>query len=100
LILHRPAFSRASCYLLRDQAEVNYFTACGGAPEAGLNTWARSFVKPDETFVDVCARVGSWAQDLAQHCSLSVAFEAQPSTYERLEVIHPGSRVVVATEWD
>ena len=84
MILHRPEFSPASCYLLRDQAEVDYFTRCGGAPEAGLITWARSLVKPDETFVDVGAHVGSWAQDLAQHCFRAVAFEAQPSTYERL----------------
>lgn len=84
MILHRPEFSPASCYLLRDQAEVDYFTSCGGAPEAGLITWARSLVKPDEVFVDVGAHVGSWAQDLAQHCFQSVAFEPQPSTYERL----------------
>lgn len=84
MILHRPAFSPASCYLLRDQAEVDYFTKCGGAPEAGLITWARSLIKPDEIFVDVGAHVGSWAQDLVQHCFLSVAFEPQPSVYERL----------------
>lgn len=84
MILHRPEFSPASCYVLRDQAEVDYFARCGGAPEAGLITWARSLIKPDEAFVDAGAHVGSWAQDLAQHCSLSVAFEAQRSTYERL----------------
>jgi hypothetical protein len=84
VILHRPAFSPASCYLLRDQEEVDYFTRCGGAPEAGLIEWARSLIEPDDVFVDVGAHVGSWAQDLAQHCSLAFAFEAQPSTYERL----------------
>jgi FkbM family methyltransferase len=84
VILHRPEFSPASCYLLRDQAEVDYFTECGGAPEAGLITWARSLIKPEESFVDVGAHVGSWAQDLVQHCFRAVAFEPQPSTYERL----------------
>lgn len=84
MIQHRPAFSPKSCYLLRDPAEVDYFTRAGGAPEAGLITWARSLIGADETFIDVGAHVGSWAQDLARHCERVVAFEPQRSTYERL----------------
>lgn len=80
----RPAFSPKSCYLLRDQAEVDYFAGAGGAPEAGLIEWARTLIKPNEIFIDVGAHVGTWAQDLAQHCERVYAFEPQMETWGRL----------------
>ena len=79
-----PAFSPRSCYLLRDEAEEAYFAKHGGAPEAQLITWATRFVTRDQTFVDVGAHVGSWAQHLAQHCKQVFAFEPQRETFDRL----------------
>lgn len=80
----RPAFSPGSCYLLRDAAEEAYFIRHGGAPEAQLIEWATQFVGHDETFVDVGAHVGTWAQHFALKCKQVHAFEPQKSTYERL----------------
>lgn len=85
MIEYTPAFSPRSRYLLRDEDEVAYFTRNGGAPEAGLITWARSLIKPDEVFIDVGAHVGTWAQDIAQHCVFAIAFEPQLEVYRRLE---------------
>ena len=80
----RPAFSPGSCYLLRDAAEESYFAGNGGAPEARLIAWAVQFIRSDQTFIDVGAHVGTWAQHFAQKCRRVVAFEPQPSTYARL----------------
>ena len=80
----RPAFSPGSCYLLRDAAEEAYFSRHGGAPEAALIGWATQFIAHDETFVDVGAHVGTWAQHFALKCKQVHAFEPQRSTYERL----------------
>lgn len=80
----RPAFSPASCYLLRDAEEETYFAAHGGAPEASLITWAAQFVRPGQVFVDVGAHVGSWAQHFAPLCAAVHAFEPQRSTFDRL----------------
>lgn len=84
MIIHAPAFSPLSRYMLRDQDEVDYFTRCGGAPEARMIEWARGLVSHDMTFLDVGAHVGSWAQDLAQHCKHVYAFEPQRAVYQRL----------------
>jgi len=83
-VLLRPAFSPASCYVLRDLDEVAYFTRHGGAPEAALIDWATQLVRPHESFVDVGAHVGSWTQHFAQKCREVHAFEPQRSTYDRL----------------
>jgi FkbM family methyltransferase len=80
----RPAFSSWSCYLLRDAAEEAYFARHGGAPEAQLIEWATQFIAHDETFVDVGAHVGTWAQHFALKCKHAHAFEPQRSTYDRL----------------
>ncbi len=80
----RPAFSPGSCYLLRDAAEEAYFARNGGAPEARLIDWATQFISHDETFLDVGAHVGSWAQHFALKCKQVHAFEPQRTTYERL----------------
>jgi FkbM family methyltransferase len=80
----RPAFSPGSCYLLRDAAEEAYFARHGGAPEAALIEWATQFIAHDETFVDVGAHVGTWAQHFALKCKQVHAFEPQRSTYDRL----------------
>jgi FkbM family methyltransferase len=80
----RPSFSPGSCYLLRDAAEEAYFARHGGAPEAKLIDWATQFIAHDETFVDVGAHVGTWAQHFALKCKQVHAFEPQRSTYERL----------------
>jgi len=82
--LFRPAFSPGSCYLLRDAAEEAYFARRGGAPEAALIAWATQFIAHDETFVDVGAHVGTWAQHFALKCKQVHAFEPQRSTYDRL----------------
>jgi len=81
----RPAFSPGACYLLRDEAEEAAFAERGGAPEAPLITWAASLLMPGQTFVDVGAHVGTWAQHLAQKCRRVQAFEPQRRTFERLE---------------
>jgi len=80
----RPAFSPGSCYLLHKATEEAAFAANGGAPEARLIDWARQFIRTDQTFIDVGAHVGTWAQHFAQKCRRVVAFEPQPSTYKRL----------------
>jgi len=81
----RPTFSPRSCYLLQDQEEETYFSRTGdGAPEAPLIAWATQFIAPGQTFVDVGAHIGSWAQHFAQACKQVHAFEPQRSTYERL----------------
>lgn len=80
----RPQFSPGSCYLLRDAAEEAYFAGHGGAPEARLIDWATQFIAHDETFIDVGAHVGSWAQHFALKCKQVHAFEPQRSTYVRL----------------
>ena len=80
----RPAFSPGSCYLLRDADEEAYFARHGGAPEAPLIGWATQFIAHDETFVDIGAHVGTWAQHFALKCKQIHAFEPQYSTYERL----------------
>ena len=84
LRVFRPAFSPGSCYLLRDAAEEAYFARHGGAPEAELIAWATQFIAHDETFVDVGAHVGTWAQHFALKCKQVHAFEPQRSTYDRL----------------
>ena len=84
LRIFRPTFSPGSCYLLRDAAEEAYFSRHGGAPEAPLIEWATQFIAHDETFVDIGAHVGTWAQHFALKCKQVHAFEPQPSTYERL----------------
>ena len=89
-VVFRPAFSSAACYILRDQKEVAYFASHGGAPEAELIEWARQFIAHDETFIDVGAHVGTWAQHFALKCKQVHAFEPQPSTYARL---HEGVRL-------
>src|ERR1700751_1026398 len=83
-ILFRPEFSPSSCYVLRDRAEVAYFSGHGGAPEARLIDWATQLVRPSESFIDVGAHVGSWAQHFAQKCRRVYAFEPQATTYGRL----------------
>lgn len=80
----RPAFSPGACYLLRDAAEEAYFASHGGAPEAKLIDWATQFIAAGETFVDVGAHVGTWAQHFALRCKQVHAFEPQRSTYDRL----------------
>lgn len=80
----RPAFSPGSCYLLQDDEEAAYFAKSNGAPEAALIDWATQFIDSDETFIDVGAHVGSWAQHFAQRCKQVHAFEPQRSTYERM----------------
>ncbi len=82
--IFRPSFSPGSCYLLRDAAEQAYFAHHGGAPEAQLIDWATQFIAHDETFVDVGAHLGTWAQHFALKCKQVHAFEPQRSTYERL----------------
>ena len=109
MIRHRPAFSPRSCYILRDQDEVAYFTQHGGAPEAQLIDWATQLFGANQCFIDVGAHVGSWTQHLAQSgamlapAEISIneqatmtiaseksarrhvyAFEPQASTYKRL----------------
>jgi FkbM family methyltransferase len=83
-VTFRPAFSPASCYILQDQEEVAYFTRSGGAPEARLIDWARQIVSADQSFIDVGAHVGSWAQHFAHKCRRVYAFEPQLTTYARL----------------
>ena len=80
----RPAFSPRSCYFLRDADEEAAFTSSGGAPEATLITWATSLIEPGQTFIDVGAHVGTWAQHFATKCRTVHAFEPQLSTYARL----------------
>jgi FkbM family methyltransferase len=80
----RPAFSPRSCYLLRDAEEEAYFVRNGGAPEAALIAWATQFITADQTFIDIGAHVGSWAQHVAQCCKTVYAFEPQRTTFERL----------------
>lgn len=80
----RPRFSPGSCYLLRDAGEEAYFAKHGGAPEAQLIDWATQFIDRGETFVDVGAHVGTWAQHFAAKCKQVHAFEPQRSTFERL----------------
>ena len=80
----RPAFSPESCYLLQDAEEEAYFAKTNGAPEAALISWATQFISSDETFIDVGAHVGSWAQHFALKCKQVHAFEPQRSTYARL----------------
>lgn len=82
--IFRPAFSPASCYILRDQTEAAYFSRSGGAPEARLIDWATQLIRSDQSFIDVGAHVGSWAQHFAQRCRRVHAFEPQRTTYERL----------------
>jgi len=84
VIPHRPAFSLGSCYVLRDRDEAVYFAQHGGAPEAQLIDWATQLVRADQSFIDVGAHVGSWAQHFAQKCRHVDAFEPQHSTYKRL----------------
>ena len=80
----RPAFSPRSCYVLQDSEQEDYFKKHGGAPEARLIDWATQFIEHDETFVDVGAHVGTWAQHFALKCRQVHAFEPSPSTYARL----------------
>ena len=82
--IFHPAFSPGSCYLLRDVDEEVYFARHGGAPEAQLIDWAVQFIAHDETFVDIGAHVGTWAQHFALKCKQVHAFEPQHTTYERL----------------
>jgi FkbM family methyltransferase len=82
--IFRPAFSPGSCYLLRDATEEASFIQHGGAPDARLIDWATQFIAHDETFVDVGAHVGTWAQHFALKCKQVIAFEPQRSTYDRL----------------
>ena len=82
--IFRPSFSPRSCYLLRDAEEEAYFSRSGGAPEAKLIDWATQFIGHDETFVDIGAHVGTWAQHFALKCKQVHAFEPQHTTYERL----------------
>ena len=84
LEVFRPVFSPRSCYLLRDADEVAAFAASGGAPEATLIAWATSLIAPYQTFIDVGAHVGTWAQHFATTCRSVHAFEPQQSTYDRL----------------
>src|SRR5580700_98147 len=79
-----PAFSPRSCYLLRDEVEEAYFAKHGGAPEAQLIGWATQLIRPDQSFIDVGAHVGSWTQHFAQKCKRVYAFEPQSTTYARL----------------
>jgi FkbM family methyltransferase len=83
-VVFRPAFSPASCYILRNQEEATYFTQYGGAPEAKLIDWATQLVQAGQSFIDVGAHVGSWAQHFAQKCRRVDAFEPQRTTYDRL----------------
>jgi FkbM family methyltransferase len=83
LVFH-PAFSPASCYLLRDQDEAAYFARHGGAPEAALIDWATQIVRSDQSFIDVGAHIGSWSQHFAQKCKRVYAFEPQRATFARL----------------
>lgn len=84
LVVFRPAFSPTSCYLLRDAEEATYFASRGGAPEASLIDWATQIVKPGDTFIDVGAHVGTWAQHFAGKCRQVHAFEPQRRTFDRL----------------
>ena len=70
--------------MLRDAEEEAYFSRSGGAPEAKLIDWATQFIAHDETFVDIGAHVGTWAQHFALKCKQVHAFEPQHTTYERL----------------
>jgi FkbM family methyltransferase len=79
-----PAFSPRSCYLLRDEVEEAYFAKHGGAPEARLIEWATQLIRPDQSFIDVGAHIGSWTQHFAQKCKRVYAFEPQSTTYARL----------------
>jgi FkbM family methyltransferase len=79
-----PAFSPGSCYLLQDEAEAAAFVARDGAPEAKLIDWATSLVGAGQSFIDVGAHVGTWAQHFAQKCRSVHAFEPQHSTFARL----------------
>jgi len=84
--MFRPAFSPGSCYLLRDANEEVSFSRQGGAPEAALIGWATQFIKHDETFVDVGAHVGEWAQHFALKCKQVHAFEPQRAVFSRLQL--------------
>lgn len=84
LRIFRPSFSPGSCYLLRDAAEAASFALHGGAPDAPLIGWATQFIAHDETFVDVGAHIGTWAQHFALKCKQVHAFEPQRSVFERL----------------
>ena len=84
--MFRPAFSPGSCYLLRDLAEEVIFSRQGGAPDAALIGWATQFIKHDETFVDVGAHVGEWAQHFALKCKQVHAFEPQRPVFDRLQL--------------
>lgn len=83
-VMFCPAFSPASRYMLLDQDEVAYFTRHGGAPEARLIECATQLVRSDQSFVDVGAHVGTWAQHFARTCRQVYAFEPQPTSYGRL----------------
>lgn len=84
MIEFTPKFSPNSRYMLRDRDEVAYFETNGGAPEAPLIDWALQFVRPEQSFIDVGAHIGTWTQHFAQKCARVVAFEPQRSTFERL----------------
>lgn len=71
-------------YLLRDQAECDYFATSGGSPEQPLIDWAKQFLSPDKSFVDCGAHIGTWSVQFAPLCRHVHAFEAQRSTYYRL----------------
>ena len=72
--------------MLRDANEEVSFSRQGGAPEAALIGWATQFIKHDETFVDVGAHVGEWAQHFALKCKQVHAFEPQRAVFSRLQL--------------
>lgn len=66
-------------FVVRDEAQAQYFRDSNGAPEAPLIDWAYSLVQDDPKahFVDVGAHVGTWCITLAKAGVWVTAFEAQ-----------------------
>lgn len=53
-------------------------------PEAPLIEWAKEFLRPEVTFVDIGAHVGTYALSYAPLCKAVYAFEPQRLTFCRL----------------
>lgn len=66
-------------FVLRSEAETEYFRDSAGAPEAPLIEWATQFVRnePRAFFVDVGAHVGTWCITLAMLDIPVIGFEPQ-----------------------
>lgn len=71
-------------YCVDDALAQNFSEPGNRALETGLIQWAEQCLKPEETFLDIGAHVGTWALPFAKKVRRVVAFEAHGKNFLRL----------------